>query len=365
MDQGDVLHVGTHPPGLFVLYRGLWRACSESETLTRLTLATMPSSAAEAVASLRANHRRTLTPLSDADAATLWLAALLTQLAAVSTVIPLYLILRLDFERRVSWASVALWPLLPALAVFLPKSDALYPALAAWFMYLWRSGLRRGSAARMAGAAAALWVGLFLSLALLPVALVAVLLVPMQWRSVEADGPSWQRTLLGISAAGGTFALACGVLWVCCDVNLPAVWLANLRNHAAFYNEFPRTYWKWLGVNAAEIFCAVGPPLGVLVLASGAAALRRRGEVARVWLATAAVFVLLWASGKNMGEAGRLWLVLMPGAVWLVAVSLAGRDGDDAPPAWSFLVLLAFEAAVCAATVMRISGFFHEGLLPR
>ena len=50
----------------------------------------------------------------------------------------------------------------------------------------------------------------------------------------------------------------------------------------------------------------------------------RRRAAGPAWCLTA-VWVLLWLSGKNMGEAARLWLILMPWPVWLAAGYFAGR----------------------------------------
>ena len=105
-------------------------------------------------------------------------------------------------------------------------------------------------------------------------------------------------------------------------VNLLRVWSWNYRNHAGFYEHYTRTYWKWLLVNPIELAFALAAPL-VLAAVLGIAfrELRagwRRRAAGPYWCLTA-VWVLLWLSGKNMGEAARLWLILMPWAVWLSA----------------------------------------------
>ncbi|MGH7199402.1 MAG: hypothetical protein ACREJB_02285, partial [Planctomycetaceae bacterium] len=78
-------------------------------------------------------------------------------------------------SRAASFMAVSFWPLLPALGVFLPKSDALYPFLGVLFLWLALSAVERRSlwAAFLIGLAAGgtLWLGLMLSLAFLPVVL--------------------------------------------------------------------------------------------------------------------------------------------------------------------------------------------------
>ena len=43
------------------------------------------------------------------------------------------------------------------------------------------------------------------------------------------------------------------------------------------------------------------------------------------WCLTA-TWLVLWLSGKNMGEAARLWLLFMPWPVWLAAGYFAARS---------------------------------------
>jgi hypothetical protein len=70
------------------------------------------------------------------------------------------------------------------------------------------------------------------------------------------------------------------------------------------------------------------------------------------------VIAVLWLSGKNMGEAGRLWLFLYPWVLWMSAGSW-----DDSPErqtgrgAW--YVALATQAAVAIVTVMSVQAFHH------
>jgi hypothetical protein len=113
------------------------------------------------------------------------------------------------------------------------------------------------------------------------------------------------------------FAIPCLATWWFLKLNLLTVWWLNLKNHAGFYNQFPRSYWKWLLVNPIELAVAAGAPLSVLALWSIVGAWRRRDlpPFAHVW-AWLLTLGVLWLSGKNMGEAARLWILFMPSLVW-------------------------------------------------
>lgn len=359
MGEGDVLHVGTHPPGLFLLHRGFIDLFEANPGLAKLVASTRPAAVRDVEEQLLPMiGRREITIV---DAAALWSGTLLTHLVAVATCVPLFLLVKRSAGLRAAWYSAAFWPLVPALAVFLPKSDALFPFLGMLFLWLWLEAVARGSIWRGLLAGGVVWCGLLLSLALLPVGLLGVVLAVVECRRTDMGKP-WRRLLIATLAAGVAFVAMTLAVWLSANLNLPAVWAANLRNHSAFYDEYPRTYWKWLLVNPLELVLALGVPIAVLVLRFG----WRRGS-AGLAIPCFVVWGLLWVSGKNAGEAARLWLLLMPWPLWM---AFAGgldrtseteesmRDADDEP---LVRALLAMQLVVSAATVARVNGFPFPG----
>ncbi len=366
MRQGDVLHIGTHPPGLFLVYRGLLAACDASSSLRRAALATEPPSVREAFAVIDQTERLSGRWLGDEEQAALWLAFLITQAVAVSTVVPAYLLMRQDHDATTAWQAVAFWPLVPALAVFLPKSDALYPFLGMTSVWLWRASLSKRSLAAALAAGLSFWLGLLLSLAMLPIALLAFVATGWQIAGAEQGQrrTAWKTALGAATIAGSAFVLATVVFSVLGHIRLPAVWWLNYTNHAAFYEHFPRTYRRWLPINVIEFAVAAGTPLAVAALAGLACGAAGRSSRSRPALAVpigfAVTWTCLWLSGKNMGEAARLWIVLMP---WLLPCAAllfaawsphgdAGRTGR-----WLWVVLLLLQAVVCTGLTLRIDGF--------
>ena len=341
------LHLGTHPPGLFLLHLAVREACRRSSAVRQTVLSWQPRRVREAQATILEGGR----PIPPVDTAALWLAALLTQLAAVATAIPIYRLVRVDHPPETAWRAASLWLLVPAVAVFLPKSDCLYPLLATTSLWLWWSAIRGGGWWRAALAGGLAWVGLCLSLAFLPLLLLATGLAAwMSWRGRFT--PARLATWTLASLAG--LALPTFACWLTLDLNLPAIWWSNLANHAAFYDQpqHPRSYLPWLGLNLLELALAVGIPLAGL--AAAGLVLRCRGErpeIAGPAWACLAVWSLLWLSGKNMGEAARLWLFLMPWACWLAAPVLDKLRSRD----WA--LLLALQGALLVAIVQRVSGF--------
>ncbi|MEX0585057.1 MAG: hypothetical protein WD176_00335, partial [Pirellulales bacterium] len=157
------------------------------------------------------------------------------------------------------------------------------------------------------------------------------------------------------------------VLWWTCDLNLPRVWSWNVANHALFYEHNVRTWWKWLLINPVEAGLAAGGPLALVAIVG---AVRSRGtRLFPLVAATAVVWGLLWISGKNMGEAARLWLLFQPWVVVAAAGALGDRRGVGLDPAgqaaglnlaarkYAWFALLAVQAIACIATVTRVDGF--------
>jgi hypothetical protein len=345
------LHLGTHPPGLFLGHLAVREACRRSAAVREAVLSWQPQRVRQAQATILEGGR----PIPPIDTAALWLAALLTQLAAVATAIPIYLLVRVDHPPRTAWRAASLWLLVPAVSIFLPKSDCLYPLLATTSLWLWWSAIRYGGSWKAFLAAGISWIGLCLSLAFLPIlALAAGLAAWMSWQ-----GPFTRKQLATWSIASlAGLALPTLACWLTLELNLLSIWSSNLANHAAFYDqpEHPRSYLPWLGVNLIELAVALGIPLAGLA-ATGLVQRCRSGQTqARgpAWVCLG-VWGLLWLSGKNMGEAARLWLLLMPLACWLAASTLDSIRNRD----WA--LILALQAALGLAVIQRVSGFDFAG----
>ncbi|MEO1998657.1 MAG: hypothetical protein ABGZ17_25710, partial [Planctomycetaceae bacterium] len=157
--------------------------------------------------------------------------------------------------------------------------------------------------------------------------------------------------------AGIGFGIPLLALNAFANLNFIQIWRWNYQNHAAFYDVYERTYWKWLWINPWETALATGLPVTWLAICSGVRSFKRpRSVECLVWCG---VWGGLWLSGKTMGEAARLWLVMFPGALWLAAPALQQspchiqRFG---------LLILAIQAACTLATVTGMSGFHFPGL---
>lgn len=380
-DPENYLHIGTHPPGLTTGYRLLMAACDRWPGLIGLAEATQPPSVRERLEILRRNEQISGRQVRPADTAALWWGALGTLVAAAAVSGPLYLLLRRPLGPQAAWWGAALWPLVPSVSIFLPKSDLLFPLLAVLMQWQWLESLRRGSVGRAIVAGTLFAFSMLLSLAFIP--LLAMFSLQFAIRlagQVAGDTPCRWRCAAGAVVPSVILVLASSY-WL--HLNLPAVWSQNYMNHSAFYDHNPRTWWAWMLVIPIELAVAVGLPVAMLAVTGLARVVHRERALNRDLLAAVAVWLLLWLSGKNMGEAARLWTFLMPYLVWLAASCHGGindgfgvnatesaKQGPVAVPnprEWSarhvWLAATAIQMIVCLLTTVRIDGFHFEELL--
>lgn len=389
MREGDVLHTGTHPPGLFLVFHGLISACESSPQLSAALDATQTYSFREACDVIAANNLRRAIPqpLLPIDRRILWLATLLAMFAASLMVIPLYALLRRSISRPTAWACAALWPAIPAVAIFLPKSDAVFPLIGVTLLWVWLTAWDRRSI--MLGMLAGLvaWCGLFCSLAFLPVLLVTATMTVGSIRfaskiKLESDSSTdssiASQPLIGmrrwacILAAGSGFAVPTFLLFLFARINLLNVWWLNYQNHAGFYRHYVRTYWKWLLVNPVELSFAAGWPVTLLAIIACWHTIRRirahadPATSSHLWKVVGPIVIvwgLLWITGKNSGEAARIWILFIPWMIWIAGIQFEAMSTTDSSfrvRQWQVMSLLAIQYIVCLLTVGRVSGFHPD-----
>ena len=364
MSEGDVLHVGTHPPGLFLLHKLLLQLCQRSESVTNFSLWSLPVEYQQAFQLVERTARIHTSPLNRSQRAALWIAVQWTQACAVMALLPIYLLLRTNYCRQTSLLTAAIWPLTPALAVFLPKSDTIYPLIGTTFLVCWIAAQRRSNPLWAIAAGLVALGGLTLSLAILPLILVAGLIAVWQIRTDSQNTPEQsplsavlvkQLRRVGWAAVG--FGIPLLALQFFANLNLISIWSWNYQNHAAFYEVYDRTYWRWLWINPWETAVGIGLPVTWLIMCSirelpG----RSRSTECLIWWS---VWSLLWLSGKTMGEAARLWLVMFPGALWMAAPAIQQESTHMRKLG---LWVLVIQASCTLATVTGMSGFHFPGL---
>jgi len=462
MAKGDVFHEGTHPPGLFLLNWWAIQATAGSETLTAIAERTQLSSTVVMFRKLEA-EANVARPLSRTELAALCLVSFLSTLLAGMTVIPVFGLVSLVAGPRTAWRAASLMLTVPTISVFAPRSDVVYAFSATLLLWMivagWIAPSSRGRALWSLLAGVVAFVSLTISLAHLTVLVAGAAFAILSLTG--RDRLPLRRIAIAAMLMISPFVVLCVGWERATDCNLFTVWKLNLANHAAFYSQFTRTWWKWALVNPLELSMAVGLPVTVFSVygfvrslrhclaqsypsasepASGvhnASVLvgqrhffrnsnpkRKRGKelgtiprsrfglqkrsvsaktgavqlgkpsqvfagsqnAARLIFALTGTWILLWLSGKNMGEAARLWCFLTPwfvisGTVGVLSccqsscesrVESVGVSASRTAPAASvttksfdadghrdWLLLLIAQLIVCTITVGRVSGYLE------
>ncbi|MBC7820005.1 MAG: hypothetical protein IAG10_24245 [Planctomycetaceae bacterium] len=382
MREGDVLHFGTHPPGFILLHKSIIATVRRFPKLQEWLLEYQPDSVREGIQIIAENSARTAIPLTDVDRAALWLSGLLAALAAMSTVVPLFFLARQTCGREVAWRAVCLWPLIPALAVFHPVSDLWLPFFATSFLAVWGRAWSQRSIAAGLLAGLVMFLGMMLSLAMLPIAFLAALWTLADCafgEAIESFGTRVKELAQCVAAALATFVVCVGLTWWLYSLDLPSVWMQNFHNHAGFYAKYPRTFSSWLLVNPIELALAAGTPVFLFAasswLTSTKGCLRSGRSLASFRLWCFVTLAVLWLTGKNSGEAARLWIFLMPWLLWVssrepeITAKIVNGPGQTLPeytgtPARGWLLLMILQAVVCTATVSRVDGFHFTTTVP-
>ena len=323
----DSLHIGTHPPGLFVAHWYLARKLREHPGVSSWLTSVMPLATKEGFRQLEILNRVTI---SQPDRAALFLAGVLTLFASAGTVIPLYLLARAERGALFSWCTAAFWPLASAPVLFQPDADAAYPLLstAAWALTVWavRDRSRPAIGILLAVTAGAiLGIGMFCSLVFLAVGLIVGLILATHFEAAIG-----RRAAL-ILAVGVGFLAVTGLIWKMTGSNPFVIWWWNQHHHARFYDEFPRTYWAWFIANPIEMAIALGLPTTLWCLIGFGRVGREAGQTEVVatrsaWV-TLAVLVLLNLVGRNLGEVARLWQLFLPPLLIAAAAGLLRLNG--------------------------------------
>jgi hypothetical protein len=330
----DALHIGTHPPGLFLITRAALGLMVARPALARWVDGHVPGSVQPA-------FREFIGPMPRADRAAVVLIGALTLAACAATVAPLYALARAGGTAAQAWAAAVLWPLVPAALLFQPTADTAFPLVSTSALALTAWGTRRPYGPDLA-AGVVLGLGMIFSLVFLPVGLIVALMV------LSDPETGWGRRAIRVAATGGGFLAFTLATWAVSGANPFVIWWWNQANHARFYHEYPRTYTAWVLLNLLELAVALGLPT-----ACWAAIGLPSRRVPRVAWATLAVLAVLDLSGRNLSEVGRLWLPLMP-PLLVAAGWAAPRPGAGPATLAATVALLGLQTTVMQALVQFI-----------
>jgi 4-amino-4-deoxy-L-arabinose transferase-like glycosyltransferase len=305
-------HPRTHPPGFALLHWALGR-----------TLGRWPP--------LRTWVRWRACPTLRANGLT---AGQMTSVLIVGLATPLiYALARRRGSVRAGLRAAALLALTPALMLFAPQIDQLFPLFTGLILWAFVRGWERRQVGWFAISGLFWSLATFLSLGLATLALWLALYALVRWLA-DRSGWSWLRLAIAAVAFGlGAASLWAG-MWVTFGLDPWAVFRTGMAQHFEIVTG-RRSYRLWVGYNLYDWAAFLGLPLAWLFVArawTGVRAAVRRcwSQVDAVAIATAFTLLALDVSGTARGEVARLWLFLTP-AVVLAVVSTRNAGILPAP----------------------------------
>lgn len=314
-------HVFLSPPGLPMWY-GLLNAL----------LGTVPSvaSALQQVLLPSQCQNYNLLKYTPAEWASAWFGILMPLWAAL-TVLPLYAVAR---RLGVAVRQVIAWfPLIPALIMFAPSWNTVYPLMAVLAFWWLLIGIERGKGWVLASG---LLMGImtFVNFSLIPLAglfgfytLLDYALKPSIGRG-DVSGRGYLRPLL----IGLQFAIGVMVPWVIYWFIAHGTPVEMLRQSLTAHLDLDRPYVPWLWFHSWEWALFTGIPLIVLWIAAGVQRARQWREGGSVLgLALLLTMIALVLSGTARGETGRVWLFFSPFVLLAAGEWLQRRETVNEP----------------------------------
>jgi len=343
-------HPQRHPPGHILTFIGI-----------KTILEHIPGLASW-LAGVFALYRCEYWPLlyiSDPAFASLIGGLLILPLTAAG-VIPLYAIIKATVNRRAGLAAVLLSPLVPGYSLFAGQWDTafvLITGLLVWFLY---QAMARKRRLAWLWAGVLLSVGTFLTHAMLTLCGVVVLYALLKlWQ----DRSVWRSTLPQLLANSMLFAVGLASLWLVYWAVYGITWLDVWRANTGPHFKETTSYFARLLYNPYDFTLFLGYALGLLALAAiyqtTHAVLRtgRMTEAQTVLLASAVTFTLLVVSGIARAEVGRVWIFMMPLAVFGAVLLEHGPSSST--------VRLAVTAALLAVQMLVMNSVLMSERQPR
>jgi hypothetical protein len=290
------------PPGLPALYYGA------AHILDAVPQVTQPLSAL--VRPLECQNA-TMMAWTDPQMASAWLQILMPLWAALA-VAPLYKLGSFLFDRRVALWAVALWPLVPTLAMFTPRFNAFYPLIAlVMLVVLWR-GLERPSLLWIFVAGFVVSVGTFMNLTLAPLGLLAGL-------TIIGHAVMKRHSILRLAINMTLFGLGSVSAWVIYWALSGVSPLAIIQLSLSFNMQIQRPYLPWLFMHPYDMFLFIGWPIAGLAIWR-MLRVRHLSSRADVFAVVSGLTLLIMVlSGTARGETGRVWSFFAPLWVLLAA----------------------------------------------
>lgn len=229
-------------------------------------------------------------------------------------------------DRRTRLIASACDALLPALTLFFPEFDQVYPILSMLLILVWVRALNAPQARRAILVGIVLFAATFFAYNLLAIgaflAYYGIYWLWLEHRTLEAYRKLRNTALIGCGVCAGLYTL----LWATTGYNPFAAFRRALASQAIFAGNLKRPYGIFALLDPYDFFLGAGI-IAIPILLFFLIRLRgqfdaRKGETALTVIALATI-ATVDISGLLRGETARVWLFLQPLVIVPVALELS------------------------------------------
>ncbi len=216
-------------------------------------------------------------------------------------------------DSRTRITACALYALIPALTLFFPEFDQVYPVFSMLLAIFWVKALATGEVAPALATGAVLFLASFSAYNLL--ALGAFLgYYALYWWLGKPGGSIFKAAGLAIAVFAGLYLL----LWAAVGYHPLEALQRSLAAQEVFANVLHRAYERFIFLDVYDLFLGAGMLAFPILLFH----LSRRRTQPLTWIALATILTVD-LSGLLRGETARVWLFLQPMLVVPVSLELA------------------------------------------
>jgi hypothetical protein len=316
----ESIHIALDPPGLPTLYY-----------FTRQAFTAIPALADPLARALRLYQCQNFAIMAydNPTLASAWLG-ILSPLWGALAALPLYAVTRRLYSASTARVAIIGWPLIPALALFTPTANTVYPLLVIGAFAALVQGLDSPNRMR-----AAIWLGFgglltglatFANFSTVPILAFFGLFALIR---AYTRHDRWRKPVQAGIAFGIGLGIVWGLYWIVSGHTPLDVLAPALNQHL----ELDRPYLPWLGLHLWDVALFVGLPISGLALIGIARAFRyiRQWPIDPFPLALALSLIVIDLSGTARGETSRVWLFFMPLLLIVAADVLRGFSSPPIP----------------------------------
>lgn len=257
-------------------------------------------------------------------------------------------------DRRTRLIAAAFYALVPALTVFFPEMDQIYPIFSMLLILFWYKSFRSERAIpwEAIGFGVTLCVATFFAYNLLTIgAFLAYYALYRLWRE-KWKGSSLLKLLRNSGIAGALFAGCYTILWLATGYDPIASFLNALSYQAVFSAWLNRSYAMSALFDPYDFLLGAGIlalPLVIFLLYRVAKKFDLTQEETALTLIALATIATIDLSGVLRGEAARVWMFLQPLLIAPAAIELSRQPGR------SLLAILSLQWLILASLKAKMS----------